>query len=148
MATGNRKTAAAKMNQAVRQELARTMGDPIADEQNPAYAFSCTHSWLLLALASGVVDAQGAARREMANRGLDANGDSCSFADADRIWLGAPAAAGDLERATAAARRVAADCLKIELEVRGSDGLDFHDLSVWSLREALVAAYQAGAASK
>ena len=30
------------------------------------------------------------------------------------------------------------------LETRHSDSLDFHDLAVWSLREALEAAYQAG----
>ena len=30
------------------------------------------------------------------------------------------------------------------LEVRGSDRLDFHDVSVESLREALEAAYNAG----
>lgn len=30
------------------------------------------------------------------------------------------------------------------LETRHSDSLDFHDLAVWSLREALEAAYHAG----
>lgn len=30
------------------------------------------------------------------------------------------------------------------LDTRHSDSLDFHDLAVWSLREALEAAYQAG----
>jgi len=32
------------------------------------------------------------------------------------------------------------------LETRHSDDLDFHDLAVWSLREALQAAYLAGLA--
>lgn len=35
--------------------------------------------------------------------------------------------------------------LKIEtLQERKSDSLDFHTLSVWALREALVVAYEAG----
>ena len=137
-----------RMSEKMRADLIREMAEPHCDEVNPLLAYAQTHPWLLLALASGVVDAQGLARREMAHRALDANGEYCSWDDAARVWIENQGAPGDLERATAAARRVAADCLKIELEVRGSDGLDFHDLSVWSLREALVAAYQAGAASK
>jgi hypothetical protein len=31
------------------------------------------------------------------------------------------------------------------LETRNSDALDFHDLAVWSIRDALLAAYAAGA---
>jgi hypothetical protein len=30
------------------------------------------------------------------------------------------------------------------LETRRSDGLDFHDLAVWSIKAALIAAYEAG----
>lgn len=41
--------------------------------------------------------------------------------------------------------RIAADLLDIDtLETRNSDGLDFHDVSVASLKAALVAAYEAG----
>lgn len=44
--------------------------------------------------------------------------------------------------------RIAREHLGIEtLETRKSDRLDFHDLAVWSIREALRAAYQAGSAS-
>ena len=139
---------ATTMSSGVRADLLREMAEPAGDELNALYLFATVHSRLLLAVASGVIDAQQVARSEMAHRALDANGEGCSFGDAARIWVENPAAPGDLERAQQAASRVAADCLKIELEVRGSDGLDFHDLSVWSLREALVAAYQAGAASK
>ena len=32
------------------------------------------------------------------------------------------------------------------LETRKSDSLDFHDVSVWGVKEALIAAYQAGLA--
>ena len=41
--------------------------------------------------------------------------------------------------------RIAREQLGIDtLEPRHSDGLDFHDLSVWQLRDALKAAYDAG----
>jgi hypothetical protein len=41
--------------------------------------------------------------------------------------------------------RIAREQLGIDtLEPRHSDGLDFHDLSVWQLRDALEAAYEAG----
>ena len=30
------------------------------------------------------------------------------------------------------------------LETRNSDGLDFHDVAVWAIRDALEAAYEAG----
>ena len=44
--------------------------------------------------------------------------------------------------------RIAQEELLIEtLETRFSDRLDFHDLAVWQLREALKAAYEAGRAS-
>lgn len=34
------------------------------------------------------------------------------------------------------------------LEPRNSDSLDFHDVSVWSLKKALEAAYEAGRKSR
>ena len=34
------------------------------------------------------------------------------------------------------------------LERRDSDSLDFHDIPVWSLKKALLAAYEAGRASR
>jgi hypothetical protein len=41
--------------------------------------------------------------------------------------------------------RIARDVLKIEtLDTRRSDSLDFYDLAVWSVREALTQAYAAG----
>lgn len=33
------------------------------------------------------------------------------------------------------------------LETRHSDSLDFHDLAVWNIKNALIAAYQAGLAA-
>lgn len=44
--------------------------------------------------------------------------------------------------------RIALDHLFIEtLATRNSDSLDFHDVSVWGVKSALVAAYQAGLAA-
>ena len=45
-------------------------------------------------------------------------------------------------------QRIAAQYLDLEtLETRNADDLDFHDLAVWAIREALEAAYQAGVAA-
>ena len=45
--------------------------------------------------------------------------------------------------------KIAAEKLGIEtLETRMSDGLDFHEVAVWSLREALKAAYELGKSEK
>ena len=44
--------------------------------------------------------------------------------------------------------QIAPDHLFIEtLQTRNSDRLDFHDVSVWAVQSALVAAYQAGLAA-
>ena len=44
--------------------------------------------------------------------------------------------------------QIALDHLFIEtLETRNSDRLDFHDVSVWAVQSALMAAYQAGLAA-
>ncbi|MGA0586637.1 DUF6900 domain-containing protein [Dyella sp. KRB-257] len=42
-------------------------------------------------------------------------------------------------------QKIALDHLFIEsLETRNSDQLDFHDVSVWAVKSALMAAYEAG----
>ena len=44
-----------------------------------------------------------------------------------------------------AIEEIAHTVLDIEtLDTRNSDALDFHDLAVWSIRDALEAAYEAG----
>lgn len=44
-----------------------------------------------------------------------------------------------------ALQRIALDHLFIDtLDTRHSDRLDFHEVSVWGVKSALVAAYQAG----
>lgn len=41
--------------------------------------------------------------------------------------------------------KIAEEKLDIEtLETRSADSLDFHELSVWEIKEALIAAYKAG----
>ena len=46
------------------------------------------------------------------------------------------------------ATKIAKEILDLEtLEVRNMDGLDFHELSVWEIRKALEAAYNAGRAA-
>ncbi len=48
--------------------------------------------------------------------------------------------------AEAAARDIARRCLRIEsLETRHVDTLDFYPFAVWSIREALIAAFESGA---
>jgi hypothetical protein len=42
-------------------------------------------------------------------------------------------------------QKIALDHLFIEsLETRNSDRMDFHDVSVWAVKSALMAAYEAG----
>jgi hypothetical protein len=44
--------------------------------------------------------------------------------------------------------RIAREILRIEtLETRKSDSLDFHEVAVWSVKEALETAYRAGIAA-
>ncbi len=44
-----------------------------------------------------------------------------------------------------AINRIAREALGLEtLDARNMDSLDFHDLSVWSIKEALERAYEAG----
>ncbi len=44
---------------------------------------------------------------------------------------------------------IAKTCLDIDtLATRNADSLDFHEVAVWSLKDALEAAYAAGAQSK
>ena len=42
-------------------------------------------------------------------------------------------------------QRIAAEHLSVEtLETRNSDRLDFYDVSVWGIRQALIDAFEAG----
>ena len=52
------------------------------------------------------------------------------------------------ETVESAIKHIARTMLGLEtLETRRSDSLDFHDLAVWQIKQALQAAYEAGRAS-
>lgn len=55
------------------------------DQTNPAFLYSTTATALLLAIAGGLLDPVALARRELASRGLDANGEWCGFDRAAQI---------------------------------------------------------------
>ena len=44
--------------------------------------------------------------------------------------------------------QIAEKVLKITLKTRHGDSLDFHDVAVWTIKEALEAAYKAGQESR
>lgn len=120
-----------------------------ADDTNPAYLFATTVTVLLLAMEDDLIDAAHLARAELANRGLDADGVWCGFDRSREIHLGAPTAdsiESDLDPAVEqAVAEIAHRLLHLDtIETRNSDALDFHELAVWSIREALAAAYHAG----
>jgi hypothetical protein len=55
------------------------------DATNPAYIYSTTATALLLAIAAGLIDPVALARRELASRGLDADGTWVGFDRAAQI---------------------------------------------------------------
>jgi len=131
-----------RMNEATRQRIQGELGT--RDELNPDFLFQGTATDLLLAAASGMIDPALLARRELANRGLDLDGQWVGFDRAREIHLGGPT--GDSDAAQTAAAEIARRHLQIEcLDTRNSDALDFCDIAVWSIRDALIAAFEAGA---
>ena len=75
------------MADATRNRLAAQLADPnVTDCQNPAFLFSTTTTDLLLAIAGGHVDPVALARRELANRGLDQDGNWIGHDRADDLW--------------------------------------------------------------
>ncbi len=60
-----------------------TRDEDLSDNENPDFLFSTTFTSLLTKIAHGDIDAEFYARRELANRGLDLNGN----------WIGFKAAA-------------------------------------------------------
>jgi hypothetical protein len=121
------------------------------DATNPAFTFSCTNNALLLAIADGILDANGLARQELADRGLDQDGTWVGFDRAREIHFVTPAENTAEPEADTAAEHVVAEIARRllhldTLETRNTDALDFApDLAVWTIRGALVAAYNAGA---
>ena len=56
------------------------------NELNPDYMFSTFSTELLLKIANGKIDAKKFAKKEIANRGLDKNGQWAGFDNAEKIW--------------------------------------------------------------
>ncbi|MBK8285763.1 MAG: hypothetical protein IPK97_13350 [Ahniella sp.] len=139
---------ASRLTNATRSRLRDQLASG-ADDTNPDFLYSTTATALLLAVEAGLIDPVSLARAELAGRGLDANGDWVGFAGARQIHLGlAVADCTDTNAAQVAVAEAARRFLHIEsLASRNADALDFHELAVWSIREALAAAFEAGAAS-
>lgn len=137
-----------RLPNATRHRLREQLGAG-ADEVNPDFLFATTHTTVLLAIEAGLIDPVRLARAELAGRGLDADGVWCGFPKSREIHLGLVAAdCTDAEAAQIAAAKTARRLLHIDtLDTRNADALDFHELAVWSIREALAAAFEAGAAA-
>lgn len=54
----------------------------LSDERNPIFILSSTHSDLLADVVSGKIDLVALAKRELANRGLNKNGEWVGFKNA------------------------------------------------------------------
>lgn len=76
-----RKTEAKKISDAQLKTEMKTGGDYM----NPAFLFSTTRTDLLLAAERGLIDIVKLARKELANRGLDADGNWIGFDEARRV---------------------------------------------------------------
>jgi hypothetical protein len=57
-----------------------------SDDLNPEYLFNTVHTELLLKLATGAVNAQKLACKNMASRGLGRNGEWIGFDQAKKEW--------------------------------------------------------------
>jgi hypothetical protein len=75
---------ASRMSEAARQRVRAEIAAG-RDQTNPVFLYSTTAAALLLAIAAGLIDPVLLARREIANRGLDADGAWCGFDEARRI---------------------------------------------------------------
>lgn len=73
-----------QMTAAARQGVQREIAEG-RDGTNPQFLFQQTNTALVLALAAGLIDPVLLARRELASRGLDADGEWVGFDRAARI---------------------------------------------------------------
>lgn len=83
-------TRAPQLTDATRRRLEAQLADPeVSDLQNAQFLFSTTSTDLLLAIAAGLIDPIRLAREQLANRGLDADGQWVGFDRAREIHGGA-----------------------------------------------------------
>lgn len=100
---------------------------------------------LVHVVALGSVDAVAIAQREMQSRGMGVSGSWVGFVAAEKDWNAyrqrQAQAEPDAKVLEDIARR---HCGVDTLTVRGGDRLDFHDVGVVGLRDALAEAFKAG----
>ena len=104
---------------------------------------------VLAAVARGEIDLNRIAREELASRGLGLRGEWVGFKAARKVH-GVEVQEGmakvkDEKSTEQIIQKIAADHLSIDtLETRNSDSLDFREVSVWNVKAALQAAFDAG----
>jgi hypothetical protein len=77
---------ATQTSDAARRRIEAQIADPnVGDLQNPTFLFSTIATDLLLAITSGLIDPVSLAHEQLANRGLDADGNWCGFDRAREI---------------------------------------------------------------
>ncbi len=75
-----------EMSDATRRRIEAQNADPqVSDLQNPAFLYSTVATDLLLAITSGLIDPVQLAHEQLANRGLDADGQWVGFDRAREI---------------------------------------------------------------
>ena len=103
---------------------------------------------VLAAVARGEIDLNRIAREELASRGLGLHGEWVGFKAARKVH-GVEVQVGmakvkDEKSTEQIIQKIAADHLFIDtLETRNADSLDFHEVSVWGIKSALQAAFDA-----
>jgi hypothetical protein len=95
---------------------------------------------VLAAVARGELDLNRLAREELAARGLDKQGEWVGFEAAKRVHEIGTHATTDQQLLQIARLHLQTTTL----ETRHSDQLDFHEVSVWGIKSALQAAFEAG----
>ena len=104
---------------------------------------------VLAAVARGEIDLNRIAREELAARGLGLHGKWVGFKAARKVHGVAVqvemAKVKDEKSTEQIIQKIAADHLFIDtLETRNADSLDFREGSVWGIKNALQAAFDAG----
>ena len=103
---------------------------------------------VLAAVARGEIDLNRIAREELVSRGLGLRGEWVGFKAARKVH-GVEVQEGmekvkDEKSTEQIIQKIAADHLFIDtLETRNADSLDFHEVSVWGIKSALQAAFDA-----
>jgi len=103
---------------------------------------------VLAAVARGEIDLNRIAREELVARGLGIHGEWVGFKASRKVHgvevQEGKEKTGDKKSTEQIIQKIAADHLFIDtLETRNADDLDFHEVSVWSIKSALQAAFDA-----